>query len=288
MYTPHYGGSFGQHAWTEIYMGKAGWVPVDSTAHEVDYVDSGHIRLGSKTSFNPEAMEILDYKTASEEKAASPETAIPFENRSWEKGNSWTYEYIYKGSSLGTDTFTVESFTKEGEVYHSSTKLDLKGRTSSGEWKITTQGQPIMYRNQGKAGTVQYSIDCEFHPDKIIVKIVQAGQPLERTIKLHEPVYLLDNNNFSLFVYLLAGLPLAEGKKYSAKAFHPTSLQILPFEIVVKGREKIRIDSKDRDCWICDFDFAGTMLKLWIDSKGSILKESEQNNQLIVNLTKAP
>jgi len=69
MYTPNYGGSFGQHGWSEIYMGEAGWIPVDSTAFETDYVDSGHIRLGvyqyMTTALNPKKMEVLDYKAGS-------------------------------------------------------------------------------------------------------------------------------------------------------------------------------------------------------------------------------
>ncbi len=62
MYSSLYGGSFGQHAWTEVYMGEAGWIPVDATAFEIDFIDAGHIRLGTGTSFNPEEMEILEYR----------------------------------------------------------------------------------------------------------------------------------------------------------------------------------------------------------------------------------
>ncbi len=62
MYSSYYGGSFGQHAWDEVYMGDAGWIPIDATAFEIDFVDCGHIRLGEATSFNPVKMEILDYK----------------------------------------------------------------------------------------------------------------------------------------------------------------------------------------------------------------------------------
>ena len=80
MYTPNYGGSFGQHGWSEIYMGKAGWIPVDSTAFETDYVDSGHIRLGVyqyvSTALNPQKMEVLDYKAGSA-KMGQPEEAAP-------------------------------------------------------------------------------------------------------------------------------------------------------------------------------------------------------------------
>jgi hypothetical protein len=71
MYVPNFGGAFGQHAWNEIYMGeKIGWVPVDSTAYETDFLDSGHIRLGEYqspvTALNPVTMEVLDYTVGSE------------------------------------------------------------------------------------------------------------------------------------------------------------------------------------------------------------------------------
>ncbi len=63
LYSPWYGGSFGQHAWTEVFMGdEIGWVAVDATILEFDYVDAGHIRLGELTSFNPVSMEILEYR----------------------------------------------------------------------------------------------------------------------------------------------------------------------------------------------------------------------------------
>jgi len=65
VYTPEYGGSFGHHGWNEVYMGEAGWIPVDATLHEPDYLDSGHIRLGelstNTTVINFREMKILDY-----------------------------------------------------------------------------------------------------------------------------------------------------------------------------------------------------------------------------------
>jgi transglutaminase-like putative cysteine protease len=66
MYVSNLGGSFGQHAWNEVYMGENGWIPLDTTAREVDYADSGHIRLGvlrsAHISLNPKQMEILDFQ----------------------------------------------------------------------------------------------------------------------------------------------------------------------------------------------------------------------------------
>lgn len=66
MYSPNLGGTFGQHAWTEIYMGDAGWIPVDATAGEINYVDSGHIRIACSSalgsSLNAKEFEILEYE----------------------------------------------------------------------------------------------------------------------------------------------------------------------------------------------------------------------------------
>jgi hypothetical protein len=66
MYVPNMGGAFGQHGWTEIYMGEAGWIPVDATAEEIDYLDSGHIRIGEFKSgtiaLNAQDIKILEYK----------------------------------------------------------------------------------------------------------------------------------------------------------------------------------------------------------------------------------
>ena len=71
MYVPNNGGCFGQHAWNEVYMGEAGWIPLDTTAREIDFVDSGHVRLGvlssSHIAFNPQRMEILDYRAGGQE-----------------------------------------------------------------------------------------------------------------------------------------------------------------------------------------------------------------------------
>lgn len=67
LYTPEYGGSFGHHAWNEVFIGEAGWIPIDVTIHETDYVDSGHIRFGvlntRQTQINSWVMEILEFKT---------------------------------------------------------------------------------------------------------------------------------------------------------------------------------------------------------------------------------
>jgi transglutaminase-like putative cysteine protease len=79
MYAPSYGGVFGQHGWNEVYVGPAGWVPVDATAGEIDFVDSGHLRIGvyesPVTALNPRQMQVLAYRAGAQQ-MVEPRTRV--------------------------------------------------------------------------------------------------------------------------------------------------------------------------------------------------------------------
>jgi len=63
----HTKGEFGQHAWNEVFMGEAGWIPLDTTRGEIEAVDSGHVRIGHfqslSSSVNLRRCEIIDLRT---------------------------------------------------------------------------------------------------------------------------------------------------------------------------------------------------------------------------------
>jgi hypothetical protein len=114
MYVPNKGGGFGQHGWNEIYMGEAGWVPIDATAMEIDFLDSGHIRIGelqsTQTSFNGKELEILDYKLASSDVESGTEEIFG------------SYLGKYKNKESGR---TFEILEKDGNLL-----LDIPGQTT--------------------------------------------------------------------------------------------------------------------------------------------------------------
>lgn len=116
MYTPMGGGSFGQHAWTEIYMGDAGWIPVDSTAHETDFVDSGHIRLGTFGSaedgtpvaiaLGARTMEVLDYRLTGEAHEGAATAAgryVAYVGDYEVPGYDQPFRVLVKNGALGID-----------------------------------------------------------------------------------------------------------------------------------------------------------------------------------------
>ncbi|HKI88875.1 MAG TPA: transglutaminase-like domain-containing protein, partial [Draconibacterium sp.] len=104
MYIPYMGGCFYQHAWTEVYMGDAGCVAVDATAHEFDFVDAGHVRLGEETSFNPKEMKILEYKMGNGDLAETvPEEWQKYIGRYLHEQQNKIFEIRYQDGSLAAE-----------------------------------------------------------------------------------------------------------------------------------------------------------------------------------------
>ncbi len=150
MYSPSGGGAFGQHAWNEIFMGEAGWIPVDSTIQETDYVDSGHIRIGihksTTTALNAHKMEILDYRIGHADSAASATIATA------------TYrEYV--GEYTHVDRGTKVNFSvKDGALV-----LDIPGKITlafkepdtRGVWQSTISDRLFATFERNNTGEVE-------------------------------------------------------------------------------------------------------------------------------------
>lgn len=278
MYVPNYGGSFGQHAWTEVYMGEAaGWIPVDSTVKEADYVDSGHLRLGTNAGFSPKELEVLDYRLRGEE----PGRAVAlgsFLDTPWKVGETHTYDYTLDGQALGTDSFTIESIEEvDGRrILTCRASLALTGRTLESTLRLEADGRPVAYHAKGRAGTVEYSIDCEFGEEKVVEKATQAGKAYERTIELPKPVWFLENNHFAGYALLLAAVPRTAGAELSFKVFHPTSMQLLPVQI--------RVGEVEPQGRRVDLNIAGTALQLWVDADGRLVRDEEAGGRMVVEL----
>jgi len=107
VYSTNYKGSFGQHAWNEVYMGEAGWIPVDATIFENDYIDAGHIRLGEMTSFQPEEMEILDFRVGDGEPSdisgEIPAEYAPFVGKYTNLFKTGIFTILYQDNGLAVD-----------------------------------------------------------------------------------------------------------------------------------------------------------------------------------------
>ena len=107
MYIPNYGGGFGQHGWNEIYMGDAGWIPVDATALEYDFVDAGHIRISeyqsTSSSFNGKKFEIIDYKLGDIQPETTESEFEEYFGKYTNEESGKTFEVLNKEGNLAVD-----------------------------------------------------------------------------------------------------------------------------------------------------------------------------------------
>lgn len=178
MYVPNAGGGFGQHAWNEVYMGDTGWVTLDTTIREIDYVDSGHIRLGELTSlqiaWNPEKLEILDFEAGAQKFGVITEEGNiqeyePFIGKYQGPENILTI--LVQNRSLALDipgrlVFELTDPDKEGRWYFKLTKdasvsfqQDITGRVTS----LTIHNSARLSKRQSKESPPE-NIPEEFQP----------------------------------------------------------------------------------------------------------------------------
>jgi hypothetical protein len=150
LYVPNHGGGFGQHGWNEIYMGEAGWIPVDSTMGEIDFIDSGHIRVMELQSvgsnkFNGRDIRVLEHRMA--EKSSRPSASAAADLARY----LGTYVHLRKGR-----TFTI--LEKDGNLV-----LDVPGRFAlpfslpdeQGRWRCALVPRIYLVFNGDGAGTVR-------------------------------------------------------------------------------------------------------------------------------------
>ena len=175
MYTPNYGGAFGQHGWSEIYMGQAGWIPVDATVSEIDHVDSGHIRIGILRSptvaLNPRKMEVLDYKAGSMQMGQAEETPS-------DKYHAYIGEY-----TNASDKRAVKVFVQGGNL-----ALDIPGKVvlamndpdEEGLWRCKLAPQLFLKFNKDGSGKV---VQMELHQ---IIPLPRRSGPPEASTEVPE------------------------------------------------------------------------------------------------------
>ena len=183
MYIPNFGGAFGQHGWSEIYMGKAGWVPVDATAFENDFVDSGHIRIGvlnSPTiSLNAKKMEVLDHKLGSEQK----DSAEP---------NKFS-EYLAKYTNPQTNT-VVSVFVENNNLtvdIPNKVKLPFKNPDEEGLWFCKFSKNLFLKFNKDDSGKIVQMELHEIVPMQRQADSVKIGEDVPEKFKPYLGKYLL-------------------------------------------------------------------------------------------------
>src|SRR5262249_41448339 len=284
LYTPSLGGSFGQHAWVEVHLGQAGWVALDPTTGEYDKLSATHIKLfEGMGGVVPKSIRVVAFEPPNQVvRATAPKQAKPLP---WKLDRKYTYRYTQDDKELGKEVVTFTKVKREGkDAYQMKSEATLK--VGGSEFKKTTlltvepNALPLSLHSDLDAAGTKYTIECVFRDGTAHVK-VSGARELTHESKAPIGVYCFDNNLMGSWAMLFSQLDYVVDKEVSVRAFHGSSLQVLPITFKPGAPTEVTIGGKKLSCYKCEI--ATLSSTFWITRDGRFVKSHQGN--LVIELS---
>ena len=277
VYTPSFGGSFGQHAWVEVHMGSAGWIAVDPTTGEFERMSATHIKFfEGMGGVKPKAIHVTAYEPANQAiESGPPAEARPL---AWKLGQPYSFVYRRGEKELGEESFSIVS-TNRGKTpvleMTSDVKLKinlLSSLTSNTKFTVASNAKPLDFSREFSVLLKKTKVECTFGDRKVQVEI-SGSQSMSREIQLPDGIYCFDNNLMSCWVLICSQLQLELDKPLSIRTYHTSSMQIIPLTITPIAVAPMKIDGQEVDCFECDV--APINNKFWITRDGRFVQATQ-------------
>jgi len=284
MMTPNRGGSFGQHAWNEVWMGeKVGWTALDTTAREEDYLDSGHIRLGYLPTFRAASFDILDYRAGSLSMGREPRLAVPMP---WVSDRTWAYDVFHQERKVGSSRFLVRrdeaGWTCESAV-NIGTDINLTTR-----FRLDEDGAPRRYAMNGRRAGKRFDVEGDFSQNGIVATGSIDGAAFARETPAADRLFLIDDLQPAVFGLIASALPedattLTPFRGYMIVAHEPAAMSIEP-----TGRDALTIGGAQRNCRTFDFRIGDSAFRLWLGQDNTAAQLLLKSERLRITLQSWP
>ncbi|MDP6446622.1 MAG: transglutaminase-like domain-containing protein [Pirellulaceae bacterium] len=284
VYTPTFGGSFGQHAWVEVQMGESEWLAVDPTTGEFESLSATHIKLFEGVGgVIPTSVEVLSFAPSNRSIAmVPPKKARPLP---WKLDRDYTFLYTKSGKELGRETFRIEKSTAgQPDGFTVSSNLNLRinlltSLKSDTSLVVAANASPISFHRDMSALLQKTTIDCKFGKGSVAEEISGSKQ-LQRDVELPPGVFCFDNNFMGCFVLICSQLDLSANRPVTIRTFHPSSLQIIPLTLTPGKPTPIKIGEREVECYKCEV--APIKNTFWISTAGQFVKA--QQGDLVIEL----
>jgi len=284
LYSEALGGSFGQHYWTRVWMGPDGWVPIDTTTHEVGTLSPAHITLWNLAGLKSVSVTVLDY-------APKPEAPkdIP-QGRSYrpQVGDSERWVFLVDGKEIGEQTARCgKADTEGGRAYSDWTynlAIEAGGQKVAmlGGYSVWEDGAPRKLTFDADVAGTRQTGQYTFTGDKVDAQIKIGQTPVSRSITMQRGVLLQMNNLLSLFSITMRSVPLEAGQTRAVPFFAAGTMQKvdLTFRCQPEPR-KLTVMGKDRSCIVCDVE--PIQNRFFLDaSSGELLRIEVPAGKLVI------
>jgi len=261
-YAPQYGGSFGQHAWVEAYMGGQ-WRPLDPTTGEVDSLSAVHIKVYEGLGeVLPKKLHIVEHEGGGAARQGRYATDRPIP---WELGREYTWVYRQGDKQIGTDVVKFEK--GQGEVAYVATSTLKLGEGPGAVEKVLTVAldaelRALTWRSETTAGGQKTVVDIAFSPGKAHARIERPGaEPVERDANVPDEFMVVENNSVLPIAIAAARLQCPVGEMVSYPFFQVETMMMLGLSFGDAGKTVTRsVDGRDVACGTLSFPLAGCEL----------------------------
>ncbi|MDJ0841006.1 MAG: transglutaminase domain-containing protein [Acidobacteriota bacterium] len=264
MLTPNMGGSFVHHGWNEVYMGRdAGWITLDTTAGEVDYVDSGHLRLAREATFIAESIEVLDYRAGNLRMGEEP-ALIRRGKPPWPFGSRRHYRFFLRGREVGTAVFTISRGEGGRRLVDSEVALGA-GNSYTGHWVLDEGFRAVSFTAEGTRAGRPFDLKGLFSKKGLKVSGNLAGKRLDRSIPAAAgalPLEVLQPG----FYALLAGVLPETSSRVPLRAYLPATATLLAISAHLPPAAP---NSPPGAVRVLDLNL-GTPVKAWLEQDGTL------------------
>lgn len=287
LYSEALGGSFGQHYWVRVWMGKDGWVPIDPTTGEIGTLSPGHITLWDLGGLTSLKVKVLDY-----EPRRAPDAA-PVEYAAYrpQVGQSERWVFVMSGKEMGGQTARCVQTGEEGGRFYSDWTYRFEIQLPAPQQKVTMvggyslweDGRPRRLTFEADVGGQSQSGVYTFRTGGVEAELKVGDMPIKRSVALPDDALAQMNNVLSLFSAATRALRLKPGETRKAPFFAATGLQRL--DMTFRCEENTRpltVMGEERLCVVCEVEpiknrffmdaVTGELLRVEIEAAGLVIE----------------